>query len=302
MAKIDLGSVVGPVGPQGPKPVKGTDYYTEEEKQQFTTETVGLVTTEGTKQTKSVTDEGTKQVQLITEKISEITSTGDLKLNAITTEGKNKLEAVTNEGNRILSEIGKILETSPEGGNALQLGGKTRSEFDKEIQGVAGGYAGKFPLDSAVLDGIYLLPDTGKFYVCTKAFSGKSLIVPDSNFEELSVYKNRERLGNLGDYEVIKPVFISDKIDTNFFSICRTGNIILIFFRFKDKQSLFSSEKILELPEKYKFKGTITILNEKNFGVTSVKDKSHLVVANGSALYTQFSYISLTLPIYLFKA
>ena len=197
MAKIDLGSVVGPVGPQGPKPVKGTDYYTEEEKQQFTTETVGLVTTEGTKQTKSVTDEGTKQVQLITEKISEITSTGDLKLNAITTEGKNKLEAVTNEGNRILSEIGKILETSPEGGNALQLGGKTRSEFDKEIQGVAGGYAGKFPLDSAVLDGIYLLPDTGKFYVCTKAFSGKSLIVPDSNFEELSVYKNRERLGNL---------------------------------------------------------------------------------------------------------
>ena len=109
-------------------------------------------------------------------------------------------------------------------------------------------------------------------------------------------------ISNLGDYEVIKPVFISDKIDTNFFSICRTGNIILIFFRFKDKQSLFSSEKILELPEKYKFKGTITILNEKNFGVTSVKDKSHLVVANGSALYTQFSYISLTLPIYLFKA
>lgn len=200
MAKIDLGSVVGPVGPQGPKPVKGTDYYTEEEKQQFTTETVGLVTTEGTKQTKSVTDEGTKQVQLITEKISEITSTGDLKLNAITTEGKNKLEAVTNEGNRILSEIGKILETSPEGGNALQLGGKTRSEFDKEIQGVAGGYAGKFPLDSAVLDGIYLLPDTGKFYVCTEAFSGKSLIVPDSNFEELSVYKNRERLSNLFEF------------------------------------------------------------------------------------------------------
>ena len=204
MAKIDLGSVVGPVGPQGPKPVKGTDYYTEEEKQQFTTETVGLVTTEGTKQTKSVTDEGTKQVQLITEKISEITSTGDLKLNAITTEGKNKLEAVTNEGNRILSEIGKILETSPEGGNALQLGGKTRSEFDKEIQGVAGGYAGKFPLDSAVLDGIYLLPDTGKFYVCTKAFSGKSLIVPDSNFEELSVYKNRERLSNLFKYILVE--------------------------------------------------------------------------------------------------
>ena len=221
MAKIDLGSVVGPVGPKGPKPVKGTDYYTEEEKQQFTTETVGLVTTEGTKQTKTVTDEGAKQVQLITEKISLITSTGDEKLNAInqkseeitntaqqkliaiTNEGKTKLEAVTNEGNRVLSEIGKILETSPEGGNALQLGGKTRTEFDKEIQGVAGGYAGKFPLDSAVLDGIYLLPDTGKFYVCTKAFSDKSLIVPDSNFEELSVYKNRDRLSNLYGYELV---------------------------------------------------------------------------------------------------
>ena len=215
MAKIDLGSVVGPVGPKGPKPIKGTDYYTEEEKQQFSTEIVGLVTAEGTKQTKTVTDEGAKQVQLITEKISLITSTGDEKLNAInqkseeitntaqqkliaiTNEGKTKLESVTNEGNRVLSEIGKILETSPEGGNALQLGGKTRTEFDKEIQGVAGGYVGKFPLDSAVLDGIYLLPDTGKFYVCTKAFSDKSLIVPDSNFEELSVYKNRERLSNL---------------------------------------------------------------------------------------------------------
>ncbi len=56
---------------------------------------------------------------------------------------------------------------------------------------------------SAVLDGIYLVPQTGKFYVCTKAFSGKSLSAPDDNFEELSVYKNRDRLSNLYGYELV---------------------------------------------------------------------------------------------------
>ena len=271
MAKIDLGSVVGPVGPKGPKPIKGTDYYTEEEKQQFSTEIVGLVTAEGTKQTKTVTDEGAKQVQLITEKISLITSTGDEKLNAInqkseeitntaqqkliaiTNEGKTKLESVTNEGNRVLSEIGKILETSPEGGNALQLGGKTRTEFDKEIQGVAGGYVGKFPLDSAVLDGIYLLPDTGKFYVCTKAFSDKSLIVPDSNFEELSVYKNRERLSNLGCFENLSgalSIVLSDKIEN--FTCFRQGNIIVGSFSTKPNTSFNFREVVVTFPFKAK--------------------------------------------------
>ena len=108
-------------------------------------------------------------------------------------------------------------------------------------------------------------------------------------------------LSNLGDYEVIKPIFISDKIDTTFLSIVRTGNLVLIFFRFKDKQTLNPSEKILVLPEKYKFKGSITRLNEKSLGVTSIKDANYIVVINGSSLYTQSSYISLTFPINISK-
>ena len=53
-------------GEKGDTPVKGVDYLTEEEKQQFTTETLSLVTTEGAKQVKAVTDKGAEEVGKVT--------------------------------------------------------------------------------------------------------------------------------------------------------------------------------------------------------------------------------------------
>lgn len=67
-------------------------------------------------------------------------------------------------------------------------------QFDK---GVVGGYNGIFPLTAASQGGIYLLPSTGKFYVCETAYNGAQISAPNSNFVELSVWKNHDRLSNL---------------------------------------------------------------------------------------------------------
>ena len=248
MARLDLGSITGPIGPQGPKPTKGVDYYTEEEKQQLITDTAGVVTTQcdekltavtakaeeilttGQQKVDAINQAGSTQTEAIASKASEITTLADEKINAITetgtnqvslvtaegtkqttavtnkgaeqtklvtTEGSKQVGLVTSEGAKVIEQVKTIIGETPQAGNALTLGGKARPEFDKEIQGVAGGYSGTFPLTTAVLDGIYLLPETGKFYVCTKAYSGSNLTAPNANFEELSVWKNRERLSKL---------------------------------------------------------------------------------------------------------
>ena len=144
-------------GEKGDKPQKGVDYYTPQEKEQFTTETKALVTGEGSKQVSLINAETTKVIQQIRETVA---------------------------GNEATS-------------NAITLSGKTRLEFEKETQGVAGGFSGTFPLTQATLNGVYLVPATGKFYVCTKEYSGGNLTAPNANFEELSVWKNRDKLGNL---------------------------------------------------------------------------------------------------------
>ena len=157
---------------------------TEGEKQ------VGLVRDKGAEQTKLVTDEGAKQITAVTNKGTE-------EVGKVASEGSKQTGLVNIEGNKVIEQVKNIVAGNPATTNALTLSGKTRAEFEKELQGVAGGYSGNFPLTSAVLNGIYLLPATGKFYVCTQAYNGTSLSAPNSNFEELSVFKNRDRLDNL---------------------------------------------------------------------------------------------------------
>lgn len=80
------------------------------------------------------------------------------------------------------------------------------NELDKQDKGVLGGYNGKFPLTVASQNGIYLLPATNKFYVCVNNYSGSSLTAPNANFEELSVYTNREKIENLFEKNKFKPL------------------------------------------------------------------------------------------------
>lgn len=77
-------------------------------------------------------------------------------------------------------------------------------QFDK---GVVGGYSGVFPLSTASQGGIYLLPSTGKFYVCETAYNGAQISAPNSNFVELSVWKNHDRLSNLVTFKDLKIEF-----------------------------------------------------------------------------------------------
>lgn len=166
-------------GEKGDTPVKGVDYLTEEEKQQFTTETLSLVTTEGAKQVKAVTDKASEQ-------ISKVSS-----------QGNDQISLVSAEGQKVVEQVKKLIGVNPAGGDAVSVGGKTRVEFEKDTQALAGKYNGNFPLTSAVKDAVYLVPTTGKFYICNESYSGKSLSEPNENFEELSVFKIREKLGNL---------------------------------------------------------------------------------------------------------
>ncbi len=76
-------------------------------------------------------------------------------------------------------------------------------EYDK---GMVGGYSGTFPLTTATKGGIYLMPSTGKFYVCETDYNGSNLSAPNSNFVELSVWKNHDRLGNIRSYTLVSTI------------------------------------------------------------------------------------------------
>lgn len=106
-------------GEKGDKPVKGVDYLTEEEKQQFTTETLSLVTTEGAKQVKAVTDKGAEEV------------------GKVTAEGNKQISLTQAEALKVIEQLKKLVEGNPATTNALTLSGKTRVEFEQDIEKVS---------------------------------------------------------------------------------------------------------------------------------------------------------------------
>ena len=71
-------------------------------------------------------------------------------------------------------------------------------------KGLAGGYGGDFPLSTASKDSIYRVPATNKFYVCTENYNGSQISAPNSNFVELSVWKNHDRLNNLINFSGVE--------------------------------------------------------------------------------------------------
>ena len=181
-------------GEKGDKPVKGIDYLTEEEKQQFTTETLGLVTAEGNKQIEAVGNKGTEQA------------------GKVTSEGSKQITLVSGEANKVITQLKELIAGNPDTSNAQALSGKSRIEFERDTQALAGKYAGNFPLTSAVKDAVYLVPATGKFYVCTQAYNGSNLTAPNANFEEMSVWANRDKLSNLFKYVLVEEK-ISKRLD-----------------------------------------------------------------------------------------
>ena len=73
---------------------------------------------------------------------------------------------------------------------------------DAGDKGVIGGYNGTFPLTAATAGNIYLEPKTGKYYRCETNYNGTQITGPNSNFVDLSVVANADRLNNLGTLKI----------------------------------------------------------------------------------------------------
>lgn len=96
----------------------------------------------------------------------------------------------------------------------------TQTKSDNRLNGLAGKKDGTFPLSSARKGEVYALDQNHKFYVCTQDYLGETLSVPNSNFIEMSVYENLNRLNNLHKFfkknienDFIKITFFHDKDD-----------------------------------------------------------------------------------------
>lgn len=84
---------------KGDKPIKGTDYYTQQEKEQFTTEMVGIVKTEGNK---------------VVEQVKSIVAGNPATTNALTLSGKTRVEFEQDVNNLRDFLINKCFEETDE--------------------------------------------------------------------------------------------------------------------------------------------------------------------------------------------
>ena len=96
---------------------------------------------------------------------------------------------------------------------------------DNMDRGVVGGYNQSFPLTAATKGNIYYHKPTNRYYLCVNNYSGSSLTNPNSNFIELSVYTNRQRLDGLSRYEKSVVRFTTANVDANFEKI---GNVVIL--------------------------------------------------------------------------
>ena len=154
-------------GEKGDKPTKGTDYYTDQEKQEFITETNALVVAEGKKQVKELQNQSSLSIERLL---------------------------------KIQKEIEAILQNQEAIGNALALNGKSGPQYDKEIRSIAGG-----DFDTALLylndagtkyvNKIYFDRNKSGVFKCIQTTT--STVNSTTNFVDVSSLENANKLENL---------------------------------------------------------------------------------------------------------
>lgn len=94
----------------------------------------------------------------------------------------------------------------------------TETETDTKLNNLAGKKDGTFPLRHAEKGNVYYLPSTNKYYFCKEDYDGYQISVPNSNFIEMSVYENLNRLNNLQTFkaEIIYNNFNAGKESISF--------------------------------------------------------------------------------------
>lgn len=194
------------------------------------TANIQAVTEEGTKQTGLVADKGAEQIKLVrdegTKQATAVENKGTEQISLVTAEGNKQLILTQAEAIKVIEQLKSLIAGNPDTSNAQALSGKSRIEFERDTQALAGKYAGNFPLTAAVKDAVYLVPATGKFYVCTQAYNGSNLTAPNANFEEMSVWANRDKLGNLSKIKSININLLDDKSGTLRLILYKLGKIV----------------------------------------------------------------------------
>ena len=154
-------------GEKGDKPAKGTDYYTEQEKQEFVTETNALVVAEGKKQVKELQNQSSLSIERLL---------------------------------KIQKEIETILQNQEAIGNALALNGKSGPQYDKEIRNIAGGEFDPdllFLNDAGTKTAGKLYYDKNKSGVFKCIQTTTSTVNSTTNFVDVSSLENANKLENL---------------------------------------------------------------------------------------------------------
>lgn len=151
---------------------------------------------------KGMTADSAGRVSIISKNDGIVVNDNDIELNIVDnlTTNSSTRSLSAKQGKKLFDEKQNITDIVNNLTTTVQgkvLDGRQGPAIVNKINGLAGGYAGTFPLTTAVKEGIYLLPATNKFYVCIENYNGSSLTAPNANFEELSVFQNRNKLENL---------------------------------------------------------------------------------------------------------
>lgn len=119
---------------------------------------------------------------------------------------------------------------------------KLIDENSGQLTGILGANYKKFPLSTAEVNDICYYAETGKYFVCTIRYSGGNLSMPNSNFEEMSVFINRQKLT---PQEIRNVQIINSSFNNN--GIYSLGNIIIMNISTSGTGSFNYDDKLLKI-------------------------------------------------------
>lgn len=174
------------------------------------------------------------------------------------------------------------------------LNDRDRVILDKQDKGVLGGYNGVFPLTVASKNGIYLLPATNKFYVCVENYSGSSLTAPNANFEELSVYTNRNKLENIKGFWALEPTEFKLKTPMTFTKKLIENDIVFVNMGFAPGDSSYTRTKIFtsKATSGFELSGFYAADTSQQFSFALDINTDNILVVRKTGYYTDTMIIS----------
>ena len=197
----------------------------------------------------------------------------------------NKSDAVNSSSSNTLATSAAVktaydkgVEGLNKGNDALSRANTANSRTDTNM-GVT--QYGTFPLSSATAGKTYRASN-GKLYICTEAYSGSQISVPNEKFEELSIYENNNRLNNLIEPLSVSKVGNNPIIISNSIKIGKIGIISITSpggpYSYKDE------EVLLNIDEKVKV--CYGSLSDSSGQTLSIINRSNKLVAYSTITQT----------------